>query len=47
MDIVALILIASATLGSIVVAALTSRAMARDIEELSAFVGLARLPLSN
>lgn len=45
MDIAALILIASATLASVVVAALTLRAMARDNAELSAFVGFARLPL--
>lgn len=45
MDIVALIVIVFATLASVVVAVLTLRAMARDNEELSSFVGFARLPL--
>ena len=44
MDIVALIVAFSATLASIVVAAMTLRAMAQDTEELSAFVGFAHLP---
>lgn len=47
MDIVALIVVISATLASIVVAAMTLRAMAHDTEELSAFVGFAHLPLSD
>lgn len=44
MHIVALIVVVSATLASIVVAAMTLRAMAQDTEELSAFVGFAHLP---
>lgn len=47
MDIVALTVIVSTTLASIAVAFLTLRAMARDNEELSRFVGFARLPLSD
>lgn len=47
MDIVALIVIVFATLASVAVAALTLRAMARDDEELSSFVGFTRLPLSD
>lgn len=47
MDIVALLVIAVTTLASVVVAVLTLRAMARDNEELSRFVGFARLPLSD
>ena len=43
MDIVALIVVISATLASIVVTAMALRAMAQDTEELSACVGFARL----
>lgn len=45
MDIVALSVVFLATFASIVVAALTLRAMARDNDELSAFLGFAPLPL--
>lgn len=45
MEIVALIVIFLATMASIGVAALTLREMARDNDELSTFVGFARLPL--
>jgi len=47
MEIVAPIVIIFATLASIAVAVLTLRAMAQDNDELSRFVGLARLPLSD
>ncbi len=47
MDIVALIVVVSATLSSVVVAAMTLRAMAQDNDELSAFVGFGYSPLKD
>lgn len=44
MEVVALTVFIFASLASIAVAALTLRAMARDNEELSAFVGFTSLP---
>lgn len=45
MEAVALIVSVFASLASIVVAALTLRAMARANEELSAFIGFTNVPL--
>lgn len=47
MDVVALIVTVVASVASLVVAVLTLRAMARDNEELGAFVAFARLPRGN
>ena len=44
MEVVALTVIVFASLASIAVAALTLRAMSRDNEELSAFVGFKNMP---
>lgn len=47
MDVVALTVSVVATVASVVVAVLTLRAMARDNEELGAFVAFARWPHGN